>query len=59
MFSAGSALRLYNQNLVQLQLEFGQFLELSIEGDSEEMVRNELDGDKKASYVMWNASETI
>jgi hypothetical protein len=55
----GSAQRLYNENLTQIKLEFDQFLDMAVEGDWEEMARNELDAAKKTSCVMWSASETF
>jgi hypothetical protein len=42
MFSVGSTSRLYNEDLKQLEWEFGQVLEIAVEGDSEEMGRKEL-----------------
>jgi hypothetical protein len=47
MFSAGSAPRLYNEDLTQLELELGRVLEMAVEDDWEEMARKDLDGSKK------------
>jgi hypothetical protein len=32
---------------------------MAVEGDWEEMARRKLGGEKKASYVIWNDSETM
>jgi hypothetical protein len=52
VFSVGSAPRLYNEDLTQLELELNRDLGMAVEGDWEEMVRKELDGAKKTSRVI-------
>jgi hypothetical protein len=42
----GSTPRLYNGDLTLLELELGRVLEMAVEGDWEEMARNELGRDK-------------
>jgi hypothetical protein len=58
VFSVGSAPRLYDEDLTQLEFELGRVLEISVEGNWEERARKKLDGEKKTSYVSWRDSET-
>jgi hypothetical protein len=58
VFSVGSAPRLYNEDLTQLELELGLVLEMAVQGDWEEMARKELDCAKKTSRVIWSYSGT-
>jgi hypothetical protein len=50
---------LYNEDLTQLELEFGRVLEMAVQGGWEEMARKELGGAKKTSRVIWSDSKTI
>jgi hypothetical protein len=54
----GSAPRIFNEDLTQLELELSRVPELAVEGDWEEMARKELDCDQKTSNVIWSYSET-
>jgi hypothetical protein len=55
----GSVSRLYNEDLTQLEWEFGRVLEMVVEGDWVEIARKELGGAKKTSRVIWGYSETV
>jgi hypothetical protein len=39
--------------------ELGRVLEMAVEGDSEEVARNEVDCAKRTSYVICSYSETV
>jgi hypothetical protein len=52
MFSVGSAPRLYNEDLTQLELGLDRLLEMTVEGDREEKATNKLDCDKRTSRVI-------
>jgi hypothetical protein len=59
VFSVGSAPRLYNEVLTQLELELCGILEVAVKGDWEEIARKELACDKKTSRVILSASEAV
>jgi hypothetical protein len=52
VFSVGSASRLYNEDLAQLQLDLGRVLHTTVENDLEEIARKELDCAKKILYML-------
>jgi hypothetical protein len=51
--------RLYNEDLAQLELEFGPVLEMAVQGDWKEMARMEFGSAEKTSRVIWSDSETV
>jgi hypothetical protein len=55
----GSAPRLYNEDLTQLEWELGRVLVMAVEDDWEEIARKELDWKKKTPCLMWSYSETM
>jgi hypothetical protein len=59
VFSVGSAPRLYNEDLTQLELELGRVLEMAAEDNWGEMARKELHSAKKTSYMIWSDVETV